>query len=510
MRLLFVAAICAGLLGAQTSGNALDALASKSAAANYREYIELLAIPNVSAVPADIQKNAAFLDAAFQKRGFKTTIWPNNGRPLLFAELLAAHPEKKTVLFYMHMDGQPVTPSEWHQESPFEPVLKHRGQSGAWESIPLEQLYGSRVDPEWRVFARGAGDDKGPIEMFLSAMDALRSTGQDPAINIKVVIDPEEEGGGAKGLRSFVAERAAQMKTDALVAFDGPMEEDNKPVLEFGFRGGAGVHIIVFGAKIEVHSGNFGNYAPNPLQKLARLIGNMKDDDGRVTIPGFYDAVKLDPETQKILAAVPFNEAALNRRLGIAAREQVGHNLAEALMYPTLTVSRMVGGSLGPDGKVVPFAGAVIPAVASADIQIRAVPETPPDYLRPVFTKYLQSQGYHLVEGQPTDEERARYRDLAIVTVSGGGGAMRTEINTPLGDWMRRAYKRAFGEEPELIPQMGAGLPIGAIVEGLKVPFVISPLANSDDNQHTFDENLRLQNYINGTKSILALLQERF
>src|SRR5262245_716022 len=164
-----------------------------------------------------MQANAAFLDAAFRKRGFKTTLWPNDGRPVIVAEMPDARPGRKTILFYMHMDGQPVTPSEWDQKSPFDPTLKRRKADGGWEVLPLERLYGRDVDPEWRVFARSAGDDKGPIGMFLAASDALKASGREPAINIKVVLDPEEEGGGARGFRSLIAQRQDLLKSDGLV-----------------------------------------------------------------------------------------------------------------------------------------------------------------------------------------------------------------------------------------------------------------------------------------------------
>lgn len=510
MRRAMGAFLCASLLSGRAAAQSLDALAAKSAAGTYKEFVELLSIPNISAVPADIQKNTTFLDAAFKRRGFNTIVWPNGGRPLLFAEWPNASPNKKTVLFYMHLDGQPVTPSEWEQKSPFDPTLKRRVAQGKWETLPLERLYGGDVDPEWRLFARSAADDKGPIGMFLAAVDGLRSAGQEPAINVKVVLDPEEEGGGGRGWRSFIAERTSVLAADALVAFDGPQLEDNKPLLEFGFRGGASVRLTVFGAREEVHSGNYGNYAPNPLQKLARLVGNMKDDDGRVTIPGYYDSVKLDDETRKALDAAPANEAQLNERLGIAAREKIGRNLAEALLYPTLTVSRMVAGNFGPKGDVVPFVGAVIPAVAEATIAIRVVPETPVAYLRQIFTKYVELQGYHLVNQRPTEEERSKYANLAALVVSGNDGGIKTPINSAAADWMRRAYRKAFGSEPTRLPILGASLPLGAAVEALKVPLIISPLVNGDDNQHTSNENLRMGNYVSGTKSIIALLQEKF
>ncbi len=489
----------------------LEKAAAAAASASYPEFVRMLSLPNVSAVSAaDMQANAAFLDEAFRKRGFKTTLWPNDGRPVVVAETADARPGRKTILFYMHMDGQPVTPSEWDQKSPFEPVLKRQHADGRWEVLPIERLYGRDADPEWRVFARSAGDDKGPIGMFLAAVDAMHASGREPAINIKVVLDPEEESGGARGFRSLIAQRQDLLKSDGLVVFDGPQGEDNRPLLSFGFRGGATLQLTVFGPKTEVHSGNYGNYAPDPMQKLARLVGGMKDDKGRVRIPGYYDAVKIDDDTLKALMTVPASEEeSLNKRLGIAARDEVGRNLREALMYPTLTLTRLVGGSLDKNGQVVPFVGAVIPAVAVATIAVRTVPETPITFLRDAFTRYIEAQGYHLVTGQPTDAERSKYRDLASITITGRPG-LRTSLNDPLGAWVRRAIRNGFGSDPNIIPITGASLPVDTAIQAMKLPFVLAPLANGDDNQHTANENIRLGNYLDGTKSILFMLLEPF
>jgi acetylornithine deacetylase/succinyl-diaminopimelate desuccinylase-like protein len=506
-----VLAVAAAHIGSGAADDSLDALATKAAAASLREFVELLSIRNVSSASApDMERNARFLDAAFRKRGFNTTLYANNGRPVVFAEMPNPRSDRKTILFYMHMDGQPVIDSEWDQKSPFDPALKQRTADGRWETLSLDRLYGDHVDPEWRLFARSSGDDKGPILMFLAALDALHASGRDPGINVKVILDPEEESGGARGFRSLIAERPSLLAADGLVVFDGPQGEDNQPLIAFGYRGGVTVQLTVFGAKAEVHSGNYGNYAPNPMHKLARLVGNMKDDDGRVTIPGYYDRVTIDAEARALLAKVPASEEpALNVRLGIAAREQIGSNLREALMYPTLTLTRMVGGALDKTGKVVPAAGAVIPAVATATIAIRTVPETPPEFFREIFTTYVQAQGYHLISGEPTDADRARYRNLASLTVSGRAG-VRTKLDDPLGMWLRRASVRAFAREPNVIPMLGASLPIDAAIEALKIPFAIAPLANGDDNQHTANENLRLGHYFAGTKSILFVLLEPF
>jgi acetylornithine deacetylase/succinyl-diaminopimelate desuccinylase-like protein len=158
-----------------------------------KEWVEVLGIPNDSVVPADIQRNTAWFEQAFQRRGFRTRQLPADGKPMLFAEAPTAKPSNTTILFYAHLDGQAVTPSEWQQESPWKPVLKQRRADGQWEPLPIEALYGANLDPEWRLFARSSSDDKAPIMMLLAAIDALRAKGMEPAINIKVILDSEEE-----------------------------------------------------------------------------------------------------------------------------------------------------------------------------------------------------------------------------------------------------------------------------------------------------------------------------
>src|SRR3954468_3479376 len=160
-RLLVLGVGVAWPLQANAASQLSGALAAKQTSASYREFVELLALPNDATVPADIQKNAAWLEQAFQKRGFQTLQLPNAGKPMLYAELPGAEPSRKTVLFYMHLDGQSVTPQQWQQPSPWQATLKQRDSRGEWEVIPLERLYGGQVDPEWRLFARSSSDDKG-------------------------------------------------------------------------------------------------------------------------------------------------------------------------------------------------------------------------------------------------------------------------------------------------------------------------------------------------------------
>ncbi|CAO3403030.1 Acetylornithine deacetylase/Succinyl-diaminopimelate desuccinylase and related deacylases [Azospirillum palustre] len=483
-----------------------DTLAAKHASANYKEFVELLAIPNDAVVPADIQKNVAWLEQAFQKRGFQARALANNGKPMLFAELPGADPAKKAILFYAHLDGQSITPQQWKQKSPWDATLKQKTDKGEWETIPLERLYGKQVDPDWRLFARSSSDDKGPIMMLLTAFDALKEAGQKPSVNVKIILDSEEEK-GSPSLGEVIRQNAKLLQNDALLVLDGPMHQSNKPTLVFGNRGVAQATLTVFGAKQGLHSGHFGNYSANPAMRLAQLLASMKDENGRVTIPGYYDSVKIDAAAEKIMAAVPDDEAALRKRLGIAQSEKVGKNYQEALQYPSLNVRGMAAGDVGAKARTI------IPESAVAELDLRTVPETPPEQLIGMLKKHIEAQGYHLVQGNPTDEDRAKYDKLASLAseeVSASSSAARTDMQAPVGEWLYRSFKATYGEDPVRIRMMGGTVPTGAAVEALKVPFVIVPLVNADNNQHSYDENLRVGNFVSGVKGLIGLLQQPF
>lgn len=493
-------------LQANAASSSIDTLATKHASANYKEFVEFLAIPNDSVVPADIQKNVGWLEQAFQKRGFQTKQLSNNGKPMLYAELPGADPEKKTVLLYAHLDGQSVTPQQWQQKSPWDAALKQKNAKGEWEAVPLDKLYGDQIDPEWRLFARSSSDDKGPIMMLLTAIDALKETGQKPSVNVKVILDSEEEK-GSPSLGAIIQQNADLLKSDALLVLDGPMHQTNKPTLVFGNRGVALATVTVFGAKQGLHSGHFGNYAANPAMRLAQLLASMKDENGRVTIPGYYDSVKIDTDAEKIMAAVPDDETALRKRLGIAQAEKVGKNYQEALQYPSLNIRGMAAGDVGAKARTI------IPESAVAELDLRTVPETPPEQLIGMLKKHIETHGYHLIQGTPTDEERAKYDKLASVTseeVSASSSAARTDMQSAVGEWLYRSYKATYGEEPVRIRMMGGTVPTGSAVEALKVPFVIVPLVNADNNQHSYDENLRVGNFVSGVKGLIGILQQPF
>jgi acetylornithine deacetylase/succinyl-diaminopimelate desuccinylase-like protein len=460
-------------------------------------------MPNDAIVPADIQRNVGWLELAFRKRGFTTKQLDNKGKPMLYAEWPKKVAGAKTVLYYMHLDGQPVVPAEWSQPDPWKPVVK-KSIADKWETVPADALFADKLDPDLRVFGRASSDDKGPILMFLAAFDGLKQMGLDPAINVKVLLDSEEEK-GSPGIPSVVSANRTLLETDAIVILDGPRHQSERPTIIFGNRGAGQVTLVVYGPKQPLHSGHFGNYVPNPAFRLAHLIASMKDDQGRVTIAGYYDRVKLSDAEKQILADTGDDEAAIRRRTGIKVAETVGGNLQEAIQYPSLNVRGMAAASVGEK------ASNIIPHQAIADFDLRTTPEAPPEYLFSLVKAHIEAQGYHLVKGPPSDEERATYDKLATLTMSSGGRAVRTPLDSPLGTWVHQSMKNTNrSDEPVRIRMMGGSVPTDSLVEILDAPFVIVPLVNGDNNQHTFDENMRIGHYVEGVQTIFGLLRSRW
>jgi len=507
-KLTLIAALGAAFFSAGARAEAplsRDEQALRAAKGTFREFVEFLALPNVEQSPEDIQKNAAWLEAAFARRGFVARQLPNDGRPMVFADFPGARPGQKTVLFYIHFDGQAVTPSEWKQESPWKATLKKRTAAG-WETLPLDLLYGRNVDPEWRLFARSASDDKGPILMFLAAIDALRASGTAPAVHVKVILDSQEEK-DSPAISRVVSENLGLLAADAVVVLDGPRHETDRPTLAFGNRGILKATLRVFAARGELHSGHYGNYVPNPAQRLAALLASMKDEDGRVTIPGFYDGVVLDDATKKLLAAVPDDEAALKKRLGIARADKVGGTYQESLQYPSLNVRGLRSADVGATARTV------VPESAVAEIDVRTVPETPPGRLQALLVTFVESKGWHLVNGTPTDEERATYPKLASLTFGDASlqsRPVRTDPDAPVGRWLTAALTRTFGADPIRIRMMGGTVPTAALIAPLGAPFANLPLVNPDNAQHAANENLRIGNYVDGTKTLIGVLTQPF
>lgn len=497
--LLLLLLVKSSILFAQKKKMPIDEVADRFAAASLQNFKELLSIPNDAHYPKDIEKNVKWCEAQFGQRGFRTERLSTPTVPLLLAEKKSKGAQK-TVLIYLQIDGQPVDKTKWFQKSPWAPTLKAQNEKGEWEAIPWEKLDGE-IDPNWRIFARSASDAKGPVAMFLAALDAAKERKIQPNYNIKIIMDFEEEL-GSPHLPPAVEQYRKKLASDMLIIFDGPRHISNEPTLTFGARGIATVTLTVHGPRVPQHSGHYGNYAPNPAVRLAQLIASMKDEDGRVTIPGFYDGIELDEATKAILAQVPDDEEQIQAAIGIADTDKVGNNYQEAIQYPSLNVRGMASAWIG--GKV----RTIVPATATAEIDIRLVPEVDPDRLIELVANHIKSKGYLLLDREPTEEERLTHSRIAFMRSKVSYQAFRTPFDAEVGLWLDRAMHSAFGKTPIKIRNSGGSIPISPFVTTLGVPAVTVPTVNRDNNQHSPNENIRLGNYFEGVKLFLAILDE--
>jgi acetylornithine deacetylase/succinyl-diaminopimelate desuccinylase-like protein len=478
----------------------LKKLADKHARASFPSFYELLSLPNDAHVPEDIEKNIVWTEQAFQQRGFSTKRLQTATQPLVLAER-AVKGGRKTVLMYLHIDGQPAQADLWQQESPWKPVLKQQDASGKWQEIPWEKLQGD-YDRDWRIFARSSSDDKGPAVALLAALDAAAEAGIKPNYNIKVILDFEEEM-GSPSLPEAVGKYKDQLAADMILIFDGPMHDSNRPTLMFGARGIATVSLTTYGPLLPLHSGHYGNYAPNPALRMSQLLASMKDADGRVLIQGWNEGITFGENEQQAMRAVPDQEAQLRRKLGIGTVDKVGTYYQESLQYPSLNVRGLASGSVGKEARTV------IPATALAELDIRLVPESDPEKLLQLLRSHIEQQGYTILSAEPSEQERLQHPKIVSMTSEISYHAFRTPMDSPVGQWLNKAFQRGFGQQAINIRMMGGSVPIAPFVTTLNIPAVVVPLVNSDNNQHSPNENIRLGNYVDAVRSFLAILSEK-
>ncbi|MEM9837345.1 MAG: M20/M25/M40 family metallo-hydrolase, partial [Bacteroidota bacterium] len=424
--------------------------------ASLPDFYEFLSFPNDARIEGQLEENLIWLEAQFKLRGFTTRRLANGGTDLLLTEFRARRKKAPTVLFYGHLDGQSVDPSKWVLAEPFRPVLGTMNPlpDGSLAYEALGELPAGEALMDSRIFARSASDAKAPIMMFLVAWDHFIENGGKLPYHLKFIVDTEEEI-SSPHLPAAVEQYREELAADHLVILDGPVHTSQQPTLVYGARGIAKARLTVYGPKVPLHSGHYGNYAPNPALRLAQLLAGMKDDEGKVTIPGWYDGIELDEATQKILAATPDDLAGIHQKLGFATPDAVGNNLQEALQYPSLNIRGMNSGWVGKAARTI------IPATAVANIDIRLVAESEGDRLLGLLRQYLLEEGYFIIPPgrEPTDAERAKYGRLASFSGNTSYGAFRTDITSKTGRWLTRSLTATFGKSPKSEGKLEASIP---------------------------------------------------
>ncbi len=464
------------------------------------ELSEFLAIPNVASDRAGIARNAAWLKGEFEKRGFRMSVIATPGSPVLIGELPpTGAAAMRSLTFYFHYDGQPVTASEWKDSGPFAPIYRDKPfeQGGRVVTLPAA----GPINPEWRLYARSSADDKGPIIAFLSALDEARAANTPVSSTIRVIMEGDEEA-GSPSLATVVHDQAARIHADLVILVDGPQHPSGRPTFVFGARGIMSAELTVFGARQDLHSGNYGNWAPNPAIELAQLVGSMQDSTGRVTIPGFYDdVVPLTDREQQAIAEIPDVDGTLMRTFGFARPDFPGQRLDALDNLPTLNVSGLGAGTVTGQGRTV------IPAQAVARMDLRFVKNVTPDAQFARLEAYVRARGFHLIAGDaPTDQERAAYPRLAKLRRMGGYPAGRTPLTDPTALRVVAAVAAATHTTPARLPTLGGSTPFYLFSDALGAPTVGMPVVNFDDNQHGPNENLRLGNFFQAIVIMRAIV----
>ena len=450
----------------------LEGALSRAAAARQADLddlLEELRIPSISTLPErreDCLRNARWLRDRFDRLGMKTQIVDvmEGGLPVVIADW-ASRPGKPHLTIYGHYDVQPVDPIEEWTAPPFEPVIR-----------------------DGEIFARRSADNKGNHMVTVKAVEHLFAAGG-PPLNIRFIIEGEEEISG-ESLPRYLRSNGERLKTDAVLIWDGGMDEDGSPTLATALRGLLYTELHATGPAVDLHSGTYGGIAPNPINTLARIVGELKDRNGRITIPGFYDAVRKP--TAEELASWKKKDAVyaetMLRLSGARALEGEPEYMAleRTGSRPTLDANGFIGGFTGQGKKTV------IPARASTKVSMRLVPDQDWKAILPAFEKHVHALT------TPGVEVKVDMLSAAPPVTCG--------VDNAAAKALRDAYREAFGKETSLI-RVGGSIPVAVdFQEAVGAPIVISGIPQADCAVHSPNEHLVIDNYHRGIGAVIRLI----
>jgi len=462
------------------------------------EFATLLAVPNLATDSANIRRNADLLVQMLERRGFRNTrlLSVPGGPPAVYGELPSPG-ATRTLVLYAHYDGQPLDPKQW-ASPPWSPVLLDRARDQGGKPIPL--LPAMRIDPEARIYARSAGDDKASIIAMLAAIDAMRDQHVEQSVNLRVFFEGEEEAGSGH-LRQILETYASTLTGDAWLFCDGPVHPSGRQELVFGQRGVTGFELTVYGPTRPLHSGHYGNWAPNPAALIANLIASMRDDDGRIKIAGYDDDVRpISAAERKAIAALPAYDDTLRHTLGLARTEANNANLAERIMLPALNVRGIRVGGVRETGSNT------ISSEAYASFDLRLVPNQTPARVQRLVEEHIRRQGYFVTRDSVTMAVRLAHPKVARVEWENGYPPSRAPLDGPFGRAVLATLNDGAPQPLLALPTSGGSGPAYLFEQVLRVPMISLPIANYDDNQHAANENLRIQNLWDGIETYVALL----
>ncbi|HEY4687961.1 MAG TPA: dipeptidase [Anaerolineae bacterium] len=432
------------------------------------ELKQFISIPSISAQPnhkPDIERAAQWAAEHLMSIGFSASVHPTAGHPIVLADWPGAGQDRPTLLIYGHYDVQPVDPlSLWHSD-PFEPVV--RG----------DDLYG-----------RGASDDKGQIFAHFKAVDSYFKTTGRPPVNLKFIIEGEEEIGGPS-LDPFIESHKAELAADVALISDSHMLRPDLPALAYGLRGLSYIQVELTGPATDLHSGSFGGAIYNPIQALVEMIASLKDPNGHITVPGFYDKVRpIDDDERQTLAEVPFGEEQFKKDAGVEQTwGETGYTVLEQVTArPTLEINGIWGGYQGEGSKTV------LPAKAGAKISCRLVADQDHREISRLLCDHLK----RIAPPQVRVETKSLH----------GGQGVLVDRNTPAIKAAAIALQRAFGAKPVFLREGGSIPVVASFKQMLGIDTVLMGLGLTDDNLHAPNEKFHLPNFYRGIEASIHFL----
>jgi acetylornithine deacetylase/succinyl-diaminopimelate desuccinylase-like protein len=464
------------------------------------EIDSLTRLKSIAADPAGLAATAHALEAALKSRGFNVSLLSTGASspPAVFG-MLTSPKAKRTVLFYAHYDGQPVTPAQWSSD-PFVPVMRENALSDSARNVDWKTA-SPPYNPEWRLFGRAVSDDKASIAAFLAAFDALKAVRRTPSVNIKVLWEGEEEAGSTH-LSHVLHENQKLLNADLILIGDGPVHQTRRPMVYFGARGVMQLEATIYGPLHALHDGHYGNWVPNPAAMAVNLLAQMRDDEGRILIPGFSDGVRaITPAEQAALKNLPPVGDALKREFGIG-RTEGGEDLPASLMRPAFNIRGIRAGQVGD------AAANAIPTSAVISLDFRLVPDQVPAAVRAAVEHFLTARGWTIVAEDPDLATRTSHARIIKLKWDNGYPALRSDMSSAAAKAVVATATRAAGAPVVVLPMAGGSVPLYMFADEFSAPIICLPIVNHDNNQHAANENLRLQNLWDGINTYAALMAE--
>ena len=387
------------------------------------DFADLLSLPNVATNLDDMKVNADFIVGLLEPRGIKTQILYAGNAPYIYGELTVPG-ATETVLIYAHFDGQPVQEENWAYP-PFKATLLDGTLQNGGQPVDIATFDGE-FDPEWRIYARSAGDDKMPIVALMHTLDAMRENDIPLSVNIKLLLDGEEER-GSPTVAGILENYKGLLDSDLLLFCDGPMHQSRQTQLVYGVRGGNNVDITTYGATRPLHSGHYGNWAPNPIMQLTYLLTSMRDQNGYILIDGYYDDVTPLGELERAaIADMPDITELLKDELAVHTPEGDGKRIEELVALPALNARGIVAGGVGAKGRNV------VLSTATTSLNLRLVPAQTPEGVREKIERHIRDQGFHIVYEDPSAETLRAHEKVVKLEWRGGYPALRTPMDDPM------------------------------------------------------------------------------